>query len=95
MKNAVALKPAALAAMTAREQREENRVAMWALSPLAVRALVLTFAGVPRARAGDDLTTFNARERASIALFASKLAGDIEIAAQCMRDTDPRLTILH
>lgn len=91
---AMTMTPAAVAALVAAERVEESRITLWLLVPLPVRALVLTVADLPRARAADDLTTFTARERARISAEAQRLMSHMSVAEQCMRDT-AKTTVLH
>ncbi len=90
----LSMTPASVAALVASERVEESRITLWLLVPLPVRALLLTVAGLPRERAGDDLMTFTARERGKISLEAQRLMTDMAVAEQCMRDT-AKTTVLH
>lgn len=86
--------PAAIAALVAAEDRENERAAFWALVPMPARIVVMLSARLPRERANDPLTTFTRAERHHIALALEVMISHLGVAAQCMRDTAPTHTVL-
>ncbi|WP_377704923.1 hypothetical protein [Pseudoduganella sp. UC29_71] len=93
MKAAVT-RPAAVAALVAAEDRENERAAFWALVPMPARVVVMLTARLPRDRAADPLTSFTRAERHHIALALEVMTSHLAVAAQCMRDTAPTHTVL-
>lgn len=87
--------PAEIAALVAKERAEEARITIWLLLPTQVRRLVLAFAEMPRERAEDDLTKFTRNERARITSALQSMMVHLSMAEGCMRDTEPRTTVLH
>ena len=87
--------PAEVAALVAAEKVEEARITIWLLLPAQVRRLVLAFAEMPRERAEDDLTKFSRNERARITGALQSMMVHLSMAEGCMRDTEPRTTVLH
>lgn len=87
-------RPAAIAALVAAEDRENERVMLWELIPLRVRMVAMMGADLPRERASDPLTAFTAAERSRIASGMDTLSLHLMAGLRCMRDTAPTPTIL-
>ena len=68
--------------------RAETRTFMWTMLPLPVRRVVMWFAGMPDDRAGDELAAFSVRERARIRGALQSMMMNLDIAEQCMNDSD-------
>lgn len=86
------MKAARARIMTPAEQAELNRIAIWPLTPKAVRAVILMIAGLPRERCTDNLDSFTDQERRSIWKAAYGLQTDASVIAQC---TLPAAVALH
>lgn len=85
MKQAIT-RPAAVAALVAAEDAENERCMLWELIPLRVRVVAMLGAGLPRERASDPLTAFTGVERARITSGLDTLSLHMVVAQRCMRD---------
>jgi len=66
------------AAMSPAEQRELlRRVALWPMTAMPTRVLVLTLAGIPHERAQDDLNAFTSAELHKLACVVANLEMDL------------------
>jgi hypothetical protein len=70
-------------AISKEHRAELARVALWPLTSRAVRAAVLSIAGIQRDRANDHLDSFSPEERTAIWAAARMLERDACTVAQC------------
>lgn len=69
------------------QQAELSRIAIWPLTPKAVRAVILMIAGLPRERCTENLDSFTPHERHCIWKAAQGLHTDAGVIAQCTLPT--------
>lgn len=68
--------------------REAVRAAHWSGLSIAVRRIAVMSANLPKERADDALSKFNAFERGRINLCIERLKREMEIIAKCMQAGD-------
>lgn len=88
-------KPAAVAALVAREAADERRAILWECVPVPARMVALMCAKLPKDRATEPLANFTRAERHLIAMSVGILATQLHTAEFAMRDTGATTVLLN
>jgi len=85
-----------MAAMSPAEQRElVRRVALWPMTALPTRVLILVLAGLSQDRAEDDLSTFTPKEMHALACVVQNLEMDLIGIRFCVSQVQTGARAVH